>query len=514
MSRRHALIASCALTAVTLTLAAVPAGAERRVADAPVAHAVPSADAAVPVASATLKPPPGMVRALARDLRLTLAEASERLANEARFAPIAEQLVRRLGPRLGGVWLRGATANNLVTATTSATDIPSILAAGSEAEVVSRPLAELAAIQTRLDAANTSALVSSTRFIDVKRNKVIVLSPKPDAAESFVESTDVDRDAVIVLTSSETPLPLYDLVGGNAYYIGTSERCSIGFPVFKGTQPGFVSAGHCGKPGDTTTGFNRAPQGVFQGSTFPGNDYSWVAVNADWTPTPAVDNGEGGTVPVAGARVAIEGASVCRSGSTTEWHCGLIQQRGASVTYPQGTVSGVTRTSVCAEPGDSGGSFISVDQAQGVTSGGSGNCDEGGTTYFQPIGPILSTYGLTLKTTTGGGSTPPPVAGGCTGFPNIYTGTLADGASAYQPKGRYYRSTAGGVHAGCLAGADGVDFDLYLQKWNGRSWAVVATSDGPGPDESISYTGTPGYYRYRVVSSSGAGAYTLRFKVP
>ncbi|WP_344749522.1 hypothetical protein [Streptosporangium vulgare] len=46
---------------------------------------------------------------------------------------------------------------------------------------------------------------------------------------------------------------------------------------------------------------------------------------------------------------------------------------------------------------------MSIDQAQGVTSGGSGDCNSGGVTYFQPIDPILTTYGLTLKTT----ATPP-----------------------------------------------------------------------------------------------------------
>jgi streptogrisin C len=33
-----------------------------------------------------------------------------------------------------------------------------------------------------------------------------------------------------------------------------------------------------------------------------------------------------------------------------------------------------------------------------MTSGGSGNCRTGGTTYFQPIGPALSAWGLTLVT--------------------------------------------------------------------------------------------------------------------
>jgi streptogrisin C len=53
---------------------------------------------------------------------------------------------------------------------------------------------------------------------------------------------------------------------------------------------------------------------------------------------------------------------------------------------------------VCAEPGDPGGSFVSGDQAQGVTSGGSGDCSSGGTTFFQPVNEILSALRLTLVT--------------------------------------------------------------------------------------------------------------------
>jgi len=55
---------------------------------------------------------------------------------------------------------------------------------------------------------------------------------------------------------------------------------------------------------------------------------------------------------------------------------------------------------VCAEPGDSGGSWLSANQAQGVTSGGSGNCTSGGTTFYQEINPILAAYGLTLVTSS------------------------------------------------------------------------------------------------------------------
>ena len=58
--------------------------------------------------------------------------------------------------------------------------------------------------------------------------------------------------------------------------------------------------------------------------------------------------------------------------------------------YPEGAVTGLTRTDVCAEGGDSGGPWLSGDQAQGVTSGGSGDCTVGGETFFQPVNEILA----------------------------------------------------------------------------------------------------------------------------
>ena len=95
-------------------------------------------------------------------------------------------------------------------------------------------------------------------------------------------------------------------------------------------------------------------------------------------------------------------AAICRTGSTTGTHCGRVSALNATVQYPEGTVTGLTRTDVCAEGGDSGGSFITgPGQAQGVLSGGSGSCKGGGKrskSYFQPLAPILSAYGLTLKT--------------------------------------------------------------------------------------------------------------------
>ncbi|WP_329087233.1 S1 family peptidase [Streptosporangium sp. NBC_01469] len=503
MSRRHAVTTGYVLAIIALTLAVVPAGAERQTV---------SPTAAVTTLAA-LKPPPGMLAALQRDLGLTAAQAQTRLLNEARMTPVVPRLQRALGARFGGAWFRGTTAQNLVVATTSTADIPQILAAGAKAEVVTWPLAHLASIKKKLDQAlPMRPIVASVRYVDAKTNRVVVLAPKPEAAETLVEGAGVDKAVVVVLPSNEQPRPLYDLVGGQTYYVGDTTRCSIGFPVFKGTQNGFITAGHCGKPGQTTTGFNRIAQGVFQASAFPTSDYAWVAVNANWTSKPAVDNGEGGTVPVVSAKVAVEGASVCRSGSTTDWHCGLIQQRDASITYPQGNVFGLTRTNACAESGDSGGAFISVDQAQGIASGGSGDCSLGGTTYFQPIGPVLTAYGLSLQTTAGN---PPAVSTGtCTGYQRESTGILASGQTAAQTPALGYQSIARGTHSGCLETNPGADFDLYLQKRTGSTWRNVAAAEGVNPLEQLAYTGPAGLYRYQVVSSSGFGPYTLGFNAP
>ena len=100
-------------------------------------------------------------------------------------------------------------------------------------------------------------------------------------------------------------------------------------------------------------------------------------------------------------------------------------------------------------------------------------------------------------------------SGGGTCSGTQYAGTLSSGQNQYQPNGSYYQSTVSGVHSGNLDGPTGADFDLYLQKWNGSSWVAVASGTSAGPDESVSYSGTSCYYRWRVHAYSGSGSYTL-----
>ncbi|MFJ2768104.1 carbohydrate-binding protein [Streptomyces sp. NPDC087300] len=402
--RRATAACAAVVAAGALVLAGLPGSAA-----AQAEPSSPASSSTSPAETASVgRTSPGVLTAMRRDLGLTSAQAKARLVNEAEAGADAGALRATLGRAFAGAWVSGATSARLTVATTDAADVPAIEARGAESRVVDHSATRLDAAKARLDRA---AKKTTTRdvpvwYVDVRSNAVVVRAVHASAAKSLVAAAGVGSSLVRVERTSERPRPLYDLVGGEAYYMGGG-RCSIGFPVTKGTQQGFATAGHCGRAGTATSGYNQVAQGTFQASIFPGRDMAWVAVNSQWTATPYVKGQGGQRIGVGGSTQSPVGASICRSGSTTGWHCGTISQHNTSVTYPEGTISGVTRTTVCAEPGDSGGSFISGSQAQGVTSGGSGNCSSGGTTYYQPINPLLQQYGLTLKT-TGGGEDPGP----------------------------------------------------------------------------------------------------------
>ncbi|MET9524307.1 carbohydrate-binding protein [Streptomyces coeruleorubidus] len=384
-----------------------------------VATGIPSAVAAEPAPPAgslpssaqTLgadRPSAPVLRALQRDLGLTPAQASRRLVNEAEAGTRAGRLRNALGNRFAGAWLRGATSQELVVATTHATDVPVIRAQGAKAAVVKKTLRDLQAAKRKLDAAAGRVSTRDTPlwYVDIPANRVALEATNKAAAAAFVKAAGLDGKSVGVKVTADRPRLLAEITGGDAYYIDGSARCSVGFSVTKGDQQGFASAGHCGKSGARTTGFNNAEQGTIQASTFPGKDMSWVAVNDQWTTTPNVRVEGEQKVQITGSVQALVGAAVCRSGSTTGWHCGQIEQHDTSVSYAEGRVDGLTRTTVCAEPGDSGGPFVAGVQAQGVTSGGTGDCKSGGTTFYQPINPLLRDFGLTLRTAAAQASAP------------------------------------------------------------------------------------------------------------
>jgi streptogrisin C len=373
------------LAVAALAIAAISAAT-------PPASASPSAPAA-PTSAEGVSLPRQVRSALQRDLGVTAAQLDTRLANEAAAPAQADALEDRLGPSFGGAWLAGDTAT-LTVGVTTPVKAATVLAAGAKPVIVTHSESDLEATQATLDRAESRAPAAVQGwFVDVRTNTVVVETRAGTgaAAQRFASSVGVGQSVRVVAAAA--PQLFYDVRGGDAYYT-PQYRCSIGFSVVGG----YTTAGHCGTAGTTTSGSNRVAQGTFRASSFPGDDMAWVGVNANWVPRPIVNGYGSGNVTVRGSTVAAVGASVCRSGSTTGWRCGTIGARNQTVRYAQGTVSGLTRTSACAEGGDSGGSFISGQQAQGMTSGGSGNCTFGGTTFFQPVNEALSRWGLTLVT--------------------------------------------------------------------------------------------------------------------
>ena len=181
------------------------------------------------------------------------------------------------------------------------------------------------------------------------------------------------------------------IAGGDAIYAGGG-RCSLGFNVRSGSTYYFLTAGHCTNIGTTwyANSASTTVLGTRAGTSFPGNDYGIVRYTS-------IASRRRHRLPVqrqlpdiTGAGNAGVGQTVTRRGSTTGMRSGRVTALNATVNYAEGTVTGLIRTNVCAEPGDSGGPLYAGTTALGLTSGGSGNCTTGGTTFFQPVTEALS----------------------------------------------------------------------------------------------------------------------------
>jgi streptogrisin C len=390
------------------TLAAPPAGA------AP-AGAHPAGGPA-PADSVTVAP--DQLAALARDLGLSPAQALARLADDRAAADTAGTLRDRLADRYAGAWLDGA--GQLVVGITDPAGAGPVRAAGARPLLVRHSEQALAAAATALDRAPAPDPDEVYGWgVDVRTNQVVVRATTESLVRvrAWLLTSGVDPALVRVDTTTGAPVAAWDVIGGNRYNVPGS-FCSIGFSVRRGPgDRGFVTAGHCGTVGTSTTAFNGSstiPLGTFANSHFPGVDMAYVKVQIHagctrpgntncWFTRPWVNRyAAGGNLVVTGKQVAPVGAAICRSGTTTGWHCGTITAQNQTVVYPQGQVNGLTFTTACVEGGDSGGAYVALgSHAQGVTSGGTTplSCSAPDrTSFFQPLDPILASYGLTLVT--------------------------------------------------------------------------------------------------------------------
>jgi streptogrisin C len=263
--------------------------------------------------------------------------------------------------------------------------------------VAQRPsVSDLLTLQGVLDSRSERVPNSVTGwYVDPASNSLVVSATDDVAAKAFAAGLA----AVRIEHVDARPVPLADLHGGDTITTSEGARCSVGFNAISGRKRYVITAGHCTKLGGTWSGPDGSPIGPVAKSSFPGHDFGLVEVESpSWKQTHDVDT-DSGSLTVTGDAPAAVGDKVCLSGSTSGYHCGRVQAIGETVNYGDGdVVHGLTRTNICAEAGDSGGSVMSGGQAQGTLSGGSGGCLLGGQSYFQPIHEMLATYGLTLIT--------------------------------------------------------------------------------------------------------------------
>ncbi|MFI6935168.1 S1 family peptidase [Streptomyces sp. NPDC050287] len=233
--------------------------------------------------------------------------------------------------------------------------------------------------------------------VDSKTNRVVLTA---DSTVSQAEIAKIKQQAgadadALTIKRTNGKFQKY-IAGGDAIY-ASSWRCSLGFNVRDSAgNYYFLTAGHCTDGAGTwwSNSSHTTTLGSTAGSSFPTNDYGIVR----YTNSSVTKSGTAGNTDITSAGTPSVGTTVTRDGSTTGIHSGRVTALNATVNYGGGdVVYGMIQTTVCAEPGDSGGSLYGTNGvAYGLTSGGSGNCSSGGTTFFQPVVEALNAYGVSV----------------------------------------------------------------------------------------------------------------------
>ncbi|MEU0395547.1 S1 family peptidase [Streptomyces sp. NPDC006208] len=236
-------------------------------------------------------------------------------------------------------------------------------------------------------------------YTDKESGKLVVTADSTVSAAEITRIKEAAGAKAGALQIKRTPGTFSKLIaGGQAIYAGGG-RCSLGFNVRSGSTYYALTAGHCTNIGSTwyTNSAGTTLLGTRTGSSFPTNDYGIIRHSNASAADGRVYLYNGSYRDITAAGNAYVGQSVQRSGSTTGLRGGTVTGLNATVNYGGGDiVYGLIQTNVCAEPGDSGGSLFSGSTALGLTSGGSGNCSSGGTTFFQPVTEALSAYGVSI----------------------------------------------------------------------------------------------------------------------
>jgi streptogrisin D len=323
----------------------------------------------------------------------TTSQSSQGATESVRSAVSAARTVERsLGSDGVGTYF-DEQSGKMVVNVTDASSAAAVRAAGARANLVDHSNRELTRVTRALD--RNVTVVGSAWGIDRVSNQVLVSLDRTVGAKELAEVRAVTKRFKEMVTVERVRGRFTTDISGGEAITGGGGRCSLGFNVTDGTTDYLLTAGHCTDAISQWYTSGGAYIGPTVGSSFPGNDYGIVRHDGG-VPHPGDVYLYPGSQDITSSASAYVNEPVRRSGSTTQVHSGVVEALNVSVTYPEGRVDGLIRTNVCAEPGDSGGSLFDGSIALGLTSGGSGNCTFGGTTFFQPVTEPLAVYGVSV----------------------------------------------------------------------------------------------------------------------
>ncbi|WP_405387627.1 S1 family peptidase [Streptomyces sp. NBC_01102] len=302
---------------------------------------------------------------------------------------------KRLAP-LGSISRRArliAVTSGLVTAVALAAPT-AVAQAVPDTTVTKAELADASSAVRGADIAGTAW------YTEASTGKVVVTVDSTVSATEIATIKKSVTDSGAKIDLKHTPGTFNKLIaGGQAIYASGGGRCSLGFNVRSGSTYYVLTAGHCTEISSTwyTNSGQTSSLGSRAGTSFPTNDYGLIRHSNSANADGRVYLYNGSYQDITSAANPSVGQAVKRSGSTTGVHSGTVTGLNATVNYGGGdVVYGMIQTNVCAEPGDSGGSLFAGSTALGLTSGGSGNCSSGGTTFFQPVVEALNAYGVSV----------------------------------------------------------------------------------------------------------------------
>ncbi|KAB8159575.1 hypothetical protein FH609_028735 [Streptomyces sp. 3MP-14] len=219
--------------------------------------------------------------------------------------------------------------------------------------------------------------------------------PTGGTAQAAGAEAPPTADAFLLRPAADGDGPGAQLAGGDPVFSSGGATCTVVANLRVGNEPHGLLPGACTEsfphwyadPGRTV------PIGPTTSSRFPTHG-TFGYENPD-IPVEQTPNCGGAILTSVGDPTV--GQVVMRGSRTTGCQSGTVVGVNVTVNFGGGLiVTGLIQTNLCAEPGDPGGALTAGTTLVGIPVGGSGNCSSGGTSYYQPVAPVLNELGATL----------------------------------------------------------------------------------------------------------------------